>query len=165
MIRASVLVLAFAVAAPLAGCGDDAKPAAPVGTPRAAVLGFIGDVQAGRYADACARLDPATTPDLRILALSERTPPAGGIAVRKAYNRRIERETKRCAVSVRLLAEQLGPQGLHRLRTSAVAAKVTSPRGSGVSILGNEEWIVEPRDGSWVITGTDAIPSAFEPSA
>jgi hypothetical protein len=137
-----------------AGCGG-AEPK-PEGAPRAAVLGFLDDLQARRVQQACAVLDPSLARMLRVGALGAVRAPAGTPAERLRFIRRAGDAAKSCPGGLRLLAGQLGKQ-LPRVRAEASTAKVSKPFPVDAWVLGNEAWVVEARKGRWVITAANAL--------
>jgi hypothetical protein len=101
MSRLPVVLALVSVAA--WGCGGEARPS---GAPRATVLRFIDDLQARRVQRACAVLDPAEARNIRQNVLSDVRAPAGTAAERRRFIQRIYDATRRCPVTLRLLADQ-----------------------------------------------------------
>lgn len=156
----SGLIIA-ALCAVLAGCGGD-DPPAPSGSPRAPVLRFLADLQAGRYAQACAALDPVDVRNTRLNVISSARPPQGlSRAELRRWVRQLDADTKRCPVTLRLLAEQLSGR-LPAITAAARTAAVRRLGESEVRFLGPQDWAVEPRDGAWRIIGADALAVAQE---
>jgi hypothetical protein len=141
----------------IAGCGGEQRK--PPGTPRAAVLRFIDDLQARRVQQACAVLDPGAARTIRLNALAGVRAPAGTPAERLRFIRGTYAATKGCPAALRLLADQVDKQ-LPAVRTHAAAAKLSKPFPVDAWFLGNEDWVVEPQKGRWIITGTDGLPVA-----
>src|SRR5262249_38301072 len=110
---------------------------------------------------ACAVLDPAEARNIRLNVLGDVRAPAGTHADRLRFIRRIAEASKRCPVALGLLADQLDKQ-FPRIRSAAAAAPLSKPFPVDVWMLGNEAWVVEPRDGRLIITGTDALAIAQE---
>jgi hypothetical protein len=140
------------------GCGGKAKPS---GAPRATVLRFIDDLQARRVQRACAVLVPAEARLIRHNVLSDVRVPAGTAAERLRFIQRIHDATRRCPVTLGLLEDQLGER-LARVRNAAASTKLSKPFPADLWTLGNQEWVVEPRSGRWMITGTNALADAQE---
>lgn len=160
MVRSGV-ALALVCAAFLVSCDghDDPKPA---GGQRATVLRFVDDLQAGRVDQACAVLDPDLAADLRLNVLSSARAPKGlSDAARRRWVRRLNAVTRRCAVSLRLLAAQIATQ-LPAIRAAAAKGPLTKPFPAELWMLGDGAWVIEPRDGRWVITNPDALFAAQE---
>jgi hypothetical protein len=154
--------LAFALlCVVVAGCGGEAQK--PKVTARATVLRFIDDLQARRMQQACAVLDPAAARDIRQNVLGDVRVPSGTPAERLRYVQRINAASKRCPVVLGLLADQLDKQ-LPRIRSAAVSATLSKPFPADLWMLGSESWVVRSRDGRLIITGTDALAVAEEPS-
>ena len=163
MLRSSAALLVLCVLV-LGGCGGADHPK-PVGTPRATVLRFLDDLQGGRVDRACAALDPSYVPTLRLNVLSFAHAPKGlDHAALHRWVQRLNASTKRCPVALHLLAGQIAGQ-LPAVRGAAVKAPLTKPfPGAAIWSLGNEAWVVEPRNGRWVITNPDALTVAQESS-
>lgn len=148
----------------LGGCGGADNPKPP-GSPRATVLRFLDDLQAGRINQACAALDPAEVADLRLNVLSStHAPKRLDAAARRRWVQRLNASTRRCPVALRMLTAQLATQ-LPAVRAAAVKAPLTKPFPAELWTLGNQDWVVEPRKGRWVITNPDALFVAQEQSS
>ena len=152
-----------------AGCGDDDRgaPATPAGTPRAAVLRLIDDVRAGRYAAACARMDPEDVESQRLELLGQLRLPEGTHAERRKYIEAQRIASIPCTGTVRLMARELG-RDLPAIRARAAAARLSQLAPKGVAVtdpapwqLGDQEWVISPRDGRWIVSG-GSIPWSSE---
>jgi hypothetical protein len=73
---------------------------------------------------------------------------------------RTQAATRRCPVAVELLRRQLGKR-LAPVRASAVHARLAKPFPAEVWFVGNEDWVVQPRDGRWTITAMNALADAL----
>jgi hypothetical protein len=143
----------------VAGCGSE-QPRPKV-APRATVLRFIDDLQARRMQEACAVLDPAEARNIRQNVIGDVRVPPGTPAERLRFIQRINAASKRCPVALGLLADQLDKQ-LPRIRSAAAAATLSKPFPADLWMLGNQDWVVEPRNGRLIIIGTDALTVAQE---
>lgn len=139
----------------LGGCGGASTPP---GTPRATVLGFIDDLRARRTTPACAVLDRDEKRSIRLGVLGGLRAPGATVDQRLRYIQHMNAATKRCPVALRVLADELDRQ-LPRIRTAVANTTVTKlgPAAAHVWVLGDQDWVVEPRNGRWVITGTNAL--------
>ena len=151
-----MLVLA-AVALVAVGCGGQGKadrPSQPQGTPRAALLAFYDDVLAGRYAAACARLDPAGVKDVAREAKADLRIPAGSHAERMRFIRETSAAIKTCPDGLRRLMLD-HPDGMRKTRARAAKARQVKPFPTAVWEFGNSDWIVQWANGRWtILTGS-----------
>jgi len=156
MRHASIVVLIAVAAAVASGCGDgDSTPKAP---PRSSVTGFLGELAAGRFAAACARVDPSLLPDIRTSALADLKLPAHDRAARRAAIERAGRTTNGCPRILRLRASQLGAERIAALRAAAASTDITQAGNTGVWLFAPDQtWAVRPRNGSWSIIIADPL--------
>jgi hypothetical protein len=134
------------------GCGDE-QQSVPNGSPKAAVLSLLDALRAGDYARACDVLSGEEARAVRLAALgNELVVPAGTSAQRRAFINRAHQQAATCEGALRLRTEELGG-GLATARQQAARKAVTRPFPSGLLVLGpDQQWVVEPRDGRWVIS-------------
>jgi len=146
-----------AVALVAIGCGGQGKadrPSQPKGTPRAALLAFYDDVLAGRYAAACARLDPAGVKDVPREAKADLRIPAGTHAERMRFIRETSAAIETCPDGLRRLMLDR-PDGMRKARARAAKARQIKPFPTAVWEFGNSDWIVQWANGRWtILTGS-----------
>jgi len=171
-VRMGGLAALIGVAVVAIGCGGDGErqAAVPAGTPRAAVLRLIDDVRAGRYAAACARMDPQDVESQRLALLGQLSIPKGTHAERRRYIEAQRVASIPCVGTVRLMARELG-RDLPAIRARAAAARVSPLAPKGVTVpgpalwqLGDQEWVVSPVDGRWIVSGGSLPWSADDDS-
>lgn len=140
----------------LAGCGgggpSDEEQA------RGAVVAFLDAAIAGDSRRACAMLDPKArawlTGDGRPMLI-----PRGETRAQRRREIRAWREqTRTCSGSVAYVVAR-DPGGVARLRDEVPAARVVplGPGPAGLSIEPEEQWFLEPRDGTWRITVANGL--------
>lgn len=147
------------VAALIVGCGSNDGDATPEGSPRAVVVRFLDDLGAGRGEQACAVLAPELQADLRERALAGFHPTGTTLEQRMRSVQHTQAATRRCPVAADMLGRQLGKR-LARLRASVVRARMTKPFPVEARVLDDQAWIVEARDGRWMITVMNGLADA-----
>jgi len=148
------LVVVAAVAAGCGGQGKADRPSQPTGTPRAALLAFYDDVLAGRYAAACARLDPTGVKDVPLTAKGSLRIPDGTHAERMRFIRETSATIRTCPDGLRRLVLDHS-RGLRKARARAAKARQVKPFPVAVWEFGNSDWIVQWANGRWtILTGS-----------
>jgi len=148
------LMVLLGVALLAAGCGEGTpeRPSQPRGTPRAAVLAFYDDVEAGRFAAACARLDPAQAKLMQVLAQGNLRIPAGTHAERRSYIRRTNAAITDCVTGLRRFAGDY-PRRVRGAREVMRSARQTKPFPIPLWEFrqGESDASVRWQDGHWVV--------------
>ena len=135
-----------------AGCGDENKTL-PSGTPKATVLALLDAVQAGQFDRACELLSDDAIQGVRLAAIgSNLVVPAGSTAQRRRFIKDAHRDAASCPGALNLRAAQLGSARLARVRSAAAGQVPTTPFPSETTVLGDQEWVIEPRGARWEIT-------------
>jgi hypothetical protein len=154
-----LLAATVLLAVVLAGCGGKDEPK-PTGTARAAVLRFIDDLQAGRYAQVCAEAAPEVIEDIRGEALGTVEVPGKTPVERRRRRNAINAKAQSCVGAVRLYLSLLDDRLLPTVRHTALTAP-EEVHGDDLRSVG-DGWVVGAHDGRWQILNYDSIPTEQE---
>lgn len=156
-----VLIALLSVALLAAGCGDD-TPAKPQGSPRAAVLRYLDDIQAGRTAAACAAMNDETKRFVRVSLLGSLRIPPGTHAARRRYIEEQRVASLTCAGTMRLAARLLSISKIRERAVSAKLRRMTSVDAPGPvywTLGDDQDWVLKSGDSRWIVDGSNALQS------
>lgn len=156
-VRLAASVLAAGLLAAIGACGGSGD--SPPGSANGAAAGFLDDIEAGRFAAACARVAPDVAADIRLSALANLHVPAGTRRARISFIRRANARARRCPGAMALRTSQVQAV-LPRLRSATTAAEVSMLSAADAVIDAKRQlWVLHRGNRRWTITEADAFIS------
>lgn len=142
-----------------AGCGGTASPE-PDAQGRTVPTRFMVDLVQGDTARACRLLSKDAVAELRDNALSSFPAAVAEGRIKVQEPARVASDARSCPGVLRLVRVEAGQRALRRVLDEVRHA---APRADGTELInvGNEAWLAQRVDGTWLLIATNALVDAL----